>query len=77
MAELHDFRLYYWMLAIPELKSSKTRITFAFALEHRRLGMDRKTISELAGKHGMRITPATWKLTDQYLDRLIEEYKNE
>ncbi len=77
MAELHDFRLYYWMLAIPELKSSKTRITFAFALEHRRLGMDRKTITERGASYKMRVTPAIWRLTDQYLDRLIEEYKNE
>lgn len=53
------------------------RLYRCFALEGSRRGMDRKTISELAGKHGMRITPATWKLTDQYLDRLIEEYKNE
>ena len=77
MDTIYDFRLYAWMLDIPEIKSNKTRIAFAFALEGRRRGMDRKAITELAAKHGMRVTPATWRLTDQYLDRLIEEYNNE
>ena len=65
------------MLDIPEIKSNKTRNTFAFALEHRRLGMDRKTITELGAKYKMRVTPTIWRLTDQYLDKLIEEYNNE
>lgn len=77
MEQLHDFRLYDWMLDIPELKSCKTTVTFAFALEHRRLGMDRKTITAIGAQNKMRVTPAIWRLTDQYLDRLIESYKNE
>lgn len=77
MDTIDEYRLYRWMLDIPEIKSNKTRTAFAFALEGRRRGMDRKTITELAAKYGMRVTPATWRLTDQYLDRLIEEYNNE
>lgn len=77
MDNIHDFRLYDWMLDIPELKSNKATIAFAFAIEHRRLGMDRKTITELGASHKMRVTPAIWRLTDLYLDKLIKAYQNE